>query len=256
MSRWIIAAITVVLVVAWGLWAAQFWALPMLFDAVPDLPSRGQWGDSFGALNALFSAFAFSAVLITLWIQQRQINDAQRDQHRQRFDETFFKLLALLRDVRSELRYTPSSYEKPITMEGAQALQGAASDARYYLLAKKPVDRDFSAIEIGNIYSSNVHKRSEAGLGPYFRLIYTLLKRIDSETVLSADEKVAYSNLLRGQLGSPEIELLALNGLTRESKDLATYLGRFRMLKYMTAGPIRSHVERCYPPEAFAPRAD
>jgi hypothetical protein len=256
MSRLIIAAIIIALMVVWSLWAAQHWVLPQMTPTIPPLEIRGQWGDSFGALNALFSAFAFSAVLLTLWVQQRQISEAQRDQHRQRFDETYFKLLGLLRDVRSELRYTPSSYVQPTPQEGAHALAGAASDAKHYLIEKKPLDRDFSAIEIGNIYSSNVHKRSEAGLGPYFRLIYTLLKRIHEDKVLSEEEKITYGNLLRGQLGTPEIELLALNGLTKESKDLRFYLGRFRMLKYMGTGPIRAYVSKHYPPDAFAPRND
>ncbi len=90
----------------------------------------------------------------------------------------------------------------------------------------------------------------------YFRLIYTILKRIDRDSVLSDAEKIAYANLLRGQLGSPEVNLLALNGLTPASKDLADFLNRFRMLKYLTDDLIRELVAPHYSREAFEGRDD
>lgn len=81
MGKKTIASIVVAMLAIWGAWAAQNWLIPVRFVSVWALEERGQWGDTFGALNALFSAFAFSAVLITIWTQQKQINDAQQDQH-------------------------------------------------------------------------------------------------------------------------------------------------------------------------------
>lgn len=251
-----IIAIIVILMIVWGAWAAQYWLWLPAWGEVPPLAERGAWGDTFGALNALFSAFAFSAVLLTLWVQQRQINDAQHDLHRQRFDDSFFRLLTLLREVRSELRYTRTTLKKPLTTTGARALRGAFEDARHHLIGKRPVDRDLTRTEVANIYASNVHKQSEAYLGPYFRLIYTILRKIDADPYLSEKEKISYGNLLRGQLGSPEIGLLALNGLTKDSKDLTRYLNRFRMLRYLPPSPIRTCVESWYEPSAFEPRND
>lgn len=216
----------------------------------------GQWGDSFGALNALFAAFAFLGVLGTLAMQQRQIRDAAKETHRQKFDDVFFRLIALLREARSEVRYTPLTSNSPREHQGPKALRSALGDAEYYLLDKRPLERPLRAIEIANIYANNVHKRGEAGLGPYFRLIYTVLRRVHDDPHLSEAEKISYGNLLRGQLGSPEIGLLALNGLTKDSKNLSDYIHQFRMLKYLPAGITKRAIEAFYGPEAFQARDD
>lgn len=72
------------------------------------------------------------------------------------------------------------------------ALRDAANDATYYLIKKKPIDRDLTREEAAEIYARDVHKRGESGLGPYFRLIYTILKRIDSDAMLEESEKISY----------------------------------------------------------------
>src|SRR5262245_52136564 len=36
----------------------------------PNLPARGQFGDSFGAINALFSGLALGGVIIAIWMQR------------------------------------------------------------------------------------------------------------------------------------------------------------------------------------------
>ncbi|TIT68738.1 MAG: hypothetical protein E5W90_00035 [Mesorhizobium sp.] len=64
--------------ILWLVWALHpFLARRMLIPWEATLV--GQWGDSFGALNALMSTLAFAAVFYTLRLQQRQINEAQRD---------------------------------------------------------------------------------------------------------------------------------------------------------------------------------
>jgi hypothetical protein len=51
-------------------WVAfRIW--PEWADAFPD--KAGLWGDSFGFVNALLSALAFAGVLVTLWMQRREL---------------------------------------------------------------------------------------------------------------------------------------------------------------------------------------
>ncbi|MER9449651.1 putative phage abortive infection protein [Mesorhizobium sp. M0254] len=255
MSRRLIFWVALFAIFLWVVWATLPF-LAQIFGAEWNPSTMGQWGDTFGALNALTSSFAFAAVLYTIWMQQRQIGEARIDQHRQQFDDVFFRLLSLMRDVRGELRYTRSTVEKARETSGGQALRGAANDALHYIIDKSPANRELTREEIANIYAIHVHKRSEAGLGPYFRLIYTILKRIDTDPILTEVEKISYGNLLRGQLGSPEIALLALNGLTKDSNDLATYLNRFRMMRYLPKSAIWTAVRPWYDASAFEPRND
>lgn len=52
------------------------WILtPLVTALLHDAPAeRGQFGDLFGSVNALFSGLAFAAVVVTIWIQQQQFS--------------------------------------------------------------------------------------------------------------------------------------------------------------------------------------
>jgi hypothetical protein len=54
-----------------------FAIFPEWAKAFPD--EAGLWGDSFGFVNAILSALAFAGVLITLWLQRRELQ-LQRDE--------------------------------------------------------------------------------------------------------------------------------------------------------------------------------
>ena len=66
---------------------------------------RGTFGDQFGAVNALFSGLAFGGVIIALWLQQREIRIAikeQRDAARQHASIVKTQIiLDLLDEIRS-----------------------------------------------------------------------------------------------------------------------------------------------------------
>lgn len=62
-----------------------------------DLTSLGQFGDSFGALNTLFSAFTVLGVGVGVWLQKTALDDARKQiekdkQHQEKlsFEATFF----------------------------------------------------------------------------------------------------------------------------------------------------------------------
>jgi Ni/Fe-hydrogenase subunit HybB-like protein len=44
-----------------------------VFFALPDWPSRGQFGDVFGAANALFSGLAFTGLIYTVFLQREEL---------------------------------------------------------------------------------------------------------------------------------------------------------------------------------------
>ena len=80
-----------------------------------DWTTRGTFGDSFGAINALFSGFAFAGLIYTIYLQREELG-LQRDELKmtrielegqkqefhiqnetlkiQRFENTFFQLLS------------------------------------------------------------------------------------------------------------------------------------------------------------------
>lgn len=66
--------------------------------------ARGQFGDKFGAVNALFSGLAFAGIIITLLLQKRDLKETRNVMGHERFDNTFFQLLSLHMDIVTRLR--------------------------------------------------------------------------------------------------------------------------------------------------------
>lgn len=259
-----VVAVATFVVACWGIWAiyapsVAYWAMGDIF--VPT--QAGTWGNSFGAFNALFGALGFAAVLGTLLIQGRAIRHQQEDQHRQRFESSYFELLHLFREARNAIKFkhTPgynlAKKVKPLarmsTYEGQDAFRAAMLEVRHWIQdADLPADSDRNAL--GNVYRARIHIRYESKLGPYFRLMYTILQRISSDPVLSPQEKARYGNLLRSQITSHEAAMAGLNGLVPVSKDFSRLVIEFRLLKYLPNGTMRRTLERHYPVEAFQER--
>ena len=47
-----------------------------VYVLLPDWPTRGQFGDVFGAVNALFSGFAFAGLIYTVFLQREELSVA------------------------------------------------------------------------------------------------------------------------------------------------------------------------------------
>lgn len=218
----------------------------------------GQWADSFGALNTLFGAFGFSAVIWTLWVQREQIKSSEADQHRQRFDSTYFEMLKLLRETRKDVRFrhsrefqTETGLAKRESLTGLRAFREAWQEAIYFI--EKP-GFVLNAENVSDAYTKYIHAPYESNFGPYFRLLYTILSRIDGDKFLTEEEKHKYGNLLRSQLNSYELAVTGLNGLSPVAKDFSKLIVQFHLLKYLPEGTRRKTLLECYPEQAFASR--
>lgn len=225
----------------------------------------GQWGDGFGPLNTLFAGFAFAGTLVALYIQGRTLIEQKGDLHRQRFESTFFELLALLRTTREEVRFRHTeSFRKAVGMTslspnskvltGAPAFRRAVTEMHHWLRAANDSDRK-DAVFVGRLYRNRVHARFESTFGPYFRLVYTLLRLIHEDRTLTESEKIKYGNLVRSQLTSPEVGLAGFNALMKEANNFSELVERFRLLKYFPEKRfVRKVLEGLYAPETFLPR--
>lgn len=256
-----------VLILFWLAWVSQ----KAVFDhlGVNWEPSTiGQWGDSFGALNALFSALAFVAVLFTLKQQrddlarqQRQIFNAEQNQHRQRFEDNFFQLLGVIRENRQDVRFinsdeylqaNPKATKR--NKHGHQAFRAAYREMRYWIRKEKRLGGSLDRQQLSELYAEKVHSRYESTLGAYFRLVYETLDRVERDAHLSAREKDEFGNLVRGQMTSFEASIAGCNALNDFAKDFERLVVRFRLLKYARAGDVYDELRNHYPPETFQGR--
>lgn len=254
----------------WAAWISQEFIFQWL-----DVPWKsellGQLGDTFGALNALFSALAFIAVLFTLKQQrddlnrqQEQIFRTERDQHVQRFEQTFYELLRLLREARNdvEFRYSkeylqdgaPTERNSGERVEGTESFKRASTEMRHWIGRAHQADGEVSADTVARLYLKHVHSRYESTFAPYYRLLYTLLLRIKEDPVLTQPQKYRYGNLLRSQLTSHEVALCCYNGLAAISGSFKDLIVEFRLAKYLPDQFGRKRLELYYPASSFAGR--
>lgn len=251
------------ILVVWGLWGAFHAFLGGLKS--PPIDKLGQWGDTFGALNALFSGLGFSAIIATLWLQQKQLMQGREEQsaqirenHRQRFESSFFELLRLFRETRDNVRFkysveiSQSDESKQRNIRGGQsAIRRAWDEAKWWIDSlQQPPSKE----QVAFIYEQKVHSRYENSLGPYFRVLYTICYKIKNDNTLTDSEKITYARLLRSQLSGYEIALLGLNGLSRVSKNLSDYIIEFRLLKYVPEDERKVLLSLYYPVQAFSGR--
>lgn len=264
MKRSILIIIGFVVVLLWILWAALPFVMARTGMPV-DVSKLGAWGDTFGALNAMFSALAFVAVLFTLTQQQKQIDDAATDQHLQRFERTFYELLRLIREARDavEYRYTDQyeggtreqekDYEAKVF--GNEAFKRAQFEMAYWVSTwGRNIEKEMTSDDLAQIYTRFIHDRYESTFAPYYRLLYTTLLRIKTDPKLSIEDKQRYGNLLRSQLTSHEVAMCCYNGLAAVSGSFKQLLTEFRIIKYLPPEFGRGTFVGHYDPIAFLGR--
>jgi len=243
-----IVIMSAVAVLAWMFWSATS-SLAAIWAGAADVggttvpagtASAGAWGESFGGFNALVGALGFGAVAITLNLQYRSLERQNVDQHVSRFEENFFRLIDLMHKLRGNLKYKQTKkfeqkrpkYSDSEIRNGHEAIELAYQEVLLWVFTNSAGGK-IKKNNVSTQYDNYVHNRFEWCFAPYYRIIYTILNNIKHDLLLSSDQKAYYGNILRSQLTSFEIGLLAFNATSTHSKDLADLIVEFRMLKYL-----------------------
>lgn len=177
----------------------------------PEWAISGQVGDSFGAVNALFSGLGLAGIVYTIWYQKK-FNNLQN------FESKFFQLLSL--------HHTIVSQANDNVIELCEHI-GKQIRKRYEEEAKaKP---SFGMNDLVALYERNyaVHR---ATLGHYFRHLYHIVRFVDETEEIDDDRKYGYVQILRAQLSAYEIVLLAYNGLTERGAKFKPFIEAYRLL--------------------------
>lgn len=117
---WKLRSILLAFLLLWGLSAV------LISFFIKDEGERGTFGDMFGAVNALFSAFAFGGLVYTLYVQRYELSLQRKELEMQRqevkrngdqleeqknvmiqqsFENTFFKMIELHHNLRNTQVY-------------------------------------------------------------------------------------------------------------------------------------------------------
>jgi len=252
------------------LWLANYAVMPFLFPAQNGGTSNaGTAGDMFGGLTALFSGLAFAGLITTLFMQRQELT-YQREELRQtrevfqiqRFENTFFGLIGLLGKQVDVINHNVTTYgsngSRTTTNTGRAAIEMWAKKLPTFVeieydqdLYGGQIEKSRTPIDVSKVVAKYEDKFSnvlELDFGPYFRLIYNVLRHIeyaklsDCETE-NEELKLVYSKILRSHLNSSEVKLLMYNCASVHGVGLKPWIEKHSMLKHIT----REDYEECMP---------
>ena len=269
-ESWIVWGISIVVCfVVWlvGAWATRWYAIHYTLPVVNN--AAGLFGDSFGAVNALISAFAFAGVFVTFWLQrkeldlQRQELKAQRDEFAQqnmtlklqRFENTFFHMMELQQQIVNDLFIKVSERE---CVWGDSPNGGRDSNEVIVdksVCGRQVVDYIYNHYENGrfrtgvfvNLFENGLdgyeHSPNLSLLDHYFRHLYTILRYIDETDAFDLNDngeedieyafnmKYHYTTIVRATLSRYELLMLYYNGLSKNGREkLKPLLEKYTLL--------------------------
>lgn len=211
------------------------WQLIVNSPDLQDWSQRGSFGDMFGAVSALFSGLAFCGLLITISLQarqlvlqnreleqtrkdlaeqNRQIDSQMKTADLQRFEGTFFQLLA--------------TYQNMVSSMSIDGQLGSVTTGRScFSIIYKEFSQGFSAEQHNledisstmnqiQVQYTRTYEDLRYGLDVYFRNLYGLFSFVNRNRVIS--DKAFYMQLAKAQLSAYEILLLYYHCLSRQGQ--------------------------------------
>ncbi len=198
--------------------------------------SAGTFGDSYGAMGSFISGVALIGVIVTMRIQQIQMSQQNSQieyQNRQiekqnnqiaeqnkyllrgEINDTFFKLLGQIKEIKKDMGWSVSDGEKLIDIykelktdfEKSPQVKSVEIFQKFY---------DTHRVEFDN----------------YFRTLIYMLRYLNDHHI-DFEEKRVYSNLLRAQLSQEEAALIYYNMEDRTSRNkglLQEYIQKYNLL--------------------------
>jgi hypothetical protein len=181
------------------------WLLSWAFTSFVIGPDeKGVFGDSFGALNALFSGLAFAGVICALLLQQEELKTTHVALARQGFENTFFKLLSLHQEIVNSVQYSEKSGRQAfLTIWGR-----IVKEAKRQTIQNRDTPIDIAASI--KIYEE-IYYKTQHILGHYFRNLYRIIKFFDQSSIV---DKKFYTDIVRAQISNQELMLLFYNCLS------------------------------------------
>ena len=282
--RWLPWLLFLGIIILWGI------SIIVLCRLLPNIGERGQFGDSFGAVNALFAGFAFAGVIYAIILQKRELElqreeleatraeiRGQREQlqaqnqtlQKQNFENSFFQLLGRHSEILNTMAIPGPSLSSPKRNLGTNYYSGREC---FDLMLQKlrdiyqPLEERFNAgIQINEdrerelIYKWLNDKYEEffpdlqPYVGHYFRHLYNIVKFVDKSASEVAEKKF-YTDLIRAQLSSTELGLLFYHGLSDRGAEFRDLVEKYALFENIPSEVlIREEHKELYDPKAYTP---
>lgn len=221
---------------------------------------RGQFGDQFGAVNALFSGLAFAGLIFTIILQKKELalqreeltqtreelkgqKEQMEEQNKtlkiQRFENTYFQMLNQFQEIVNNISYSYIDVSKAYhTVKGREAFYDSFEVAvhKTQLEDWNPLHIDHKFIGMREIikdfgYDGYMDSKTPTYFDHYFRFLYRILVFVKtSPLVTDFEEEYQYTCMLRAMLSRYELVWLYYNGLSYGKDKLKPLIERYAML--------------------------
>lgn len=252
-----------------------------LIDKNIEEDQRGPFGDKFGAVNSLFSGFAFAGIIIAIYLQKKELEYQRQELEEtrieirgqrtaleaqnttlasQKFENTFFHLLQMHHEIVKSITLTTTSYDSKV-MSDVVLIQAQGRESFRELYKKLSnefnniknsfplLNADPSELEIINSAYLNFFEYSQSKVGHYFRNLYNIMKFIHRSNI---DDKKFYANLVRAQLSAYELLLLFYNCLSDCGKEKFKPITEdYALLENIPEDLLDTKHKTYYSPQAF-----
>lgn len=242
-TGWILViAFGVSLVVFIGGMFLSHWYAGEYFPVPGDDNPQALFGDSFGGVNALISAFAFAGLIATIYIQREELKAQRKDLELQRkefsmqnetlrlqrFENTFFNMMSLQQQIVNDLRLSESDLKDVIhngKLEKVDVITTVKGREMFlFLFVRKTFSWESDNGVIENLHGMKDYlslygiKEYEeyympAYLDHYFRHLCSIIKFVD-DADLSSKEKYKYMTIVRATLSRYELVWLYYYGIS------------------------------------------
>ncbi len=204
---------------------------------------RGQFGDSFGVVNALFSGLAFAGVICAILLQKKEL-ELQREEleatrteirgqketlQKQNFESSFFQLLGMHGEI-------VNSMEMPKDPQsGRECFRPLLGDLKSSL--EKARDENRPKTEVFNdTYEEEFLSVFQPYVGHYVQHLYNVVKFVHEHEFFDEKEfkeKKRYANFIRAQLSSNELGLLFYHGLSDRGAKFKDLVEKYALFEDM-----------------------
>ncbi|MFQ2050990.1 putative phage abortive infection protein [Aeromonas veronii] len=219
------------------------------------MAEMGVFGDSFGALNTLFSGLAFTGIIVSIFIQSEELKATREELEATRFEmksqgeqfkaqtevlnlqvfeNTFFNMLKLHGDIVESMIIRSSRGTDIKGRPVFKMILNECDDLQYRISGI----HDFVALY------EHYHPDNEAVMGHYFRTMYQIINLVDSSS-LDDMKKKTYVKILMAQLSTYEIILFFIHCLSKYGEEkYKPLIEKYSFFEHLSISCLRSTIGR------------
>ncbi|MGN2430293.1 putative phage abortive infection protein [Pseudomonas syringae] len=218
-----------------AIWAGYYYflyqglALPLDSDGQMKGVRSGTFGDAFGVINALFSALAFTGVMLTLYFQRLDIKDSRAETLRQQVESQFYSMLTLQQQVITGFDLHSVRLKGPVTYEGRDCFRRWQMKMRghYQALGGSDDATDVvSDMKLLNSAYARVLSDHLGDLGLYFRSLYAVFRFLENS---NHSDKKSLGLVVRSLLSDYELVFLFYNCFSKKGRSFTKFANEYAL---------------------------